>query len=226
MKFSSIVRQLKREAAANPKKAGFLGVLALVAVWFWVPLVWGLIGPEEESTEVATSPATGSAMTATQKFGPIQQPTGSLGENGVLTAPDRGGLAWNQLVEWMGNDPRLLASSYVPGPRDPFREPQAPQVADHENEKAPVPQLVTPADLGMTLSSTIIGSGRRVARIGGKNYTQGSTVEGDKDGQRIKFTLAEIHPRRVVLIRESRPFELKVPSPGQSSRIELTRNEN
>ena len=76
----------------------------------------------------------------------------------------------------------------------------------------------------MSLSSTIIGSGRRVARIGGRSYEQGQTIQVRKDGQVVAFTLAEVHARRAVLVRDNKEYELTIPDPRQSPKIELSRS--
>ena len=36
---SRFARRLRREIAANPKKAGVLALLLVVAIWFWTPLM-------------------------------------------------------------------------------------------------------------------------------------------------------------------------------------------
>ena len=73
----------------------------------------------------------------------------------------------------------------------------------------------------MSLSSTVIGPQRRVALINGRPYAQGKTVRAAKDGQQIEFTLAEVHPRSILLERDGQRFELKAPDPTHSGQIEL-----
>ena len=41
MKLDKLAKRLGRDLAANPKKAAALGVMALVALYFRAPLVWG-----------------------------------------------------------------------------------------------------------------------------------------------------------------------------------------
>jgi len=63
-----------------------------------------------------------------------------------------------------------------------------------------------------------------VAQINGRSYRQGEAVELVKDGQQIEFTLAAVYPRRIVLKRKGEQFELTIPVPARSGRIELLRN--
>jgi hypothetical protein len=125
----------------------------------------------------------------------------------------------------MDNDPRTSATNPVPGRRDPFLIPQneaAKAAAETELEKKTLE--ATPEGLGMVLSGTIVGSHRRVAQINGKSYRQGESVRLAKDGQQIEFTLSAVHPRRVVLQRKGEQFELTLPVPAPSGRIELSRD--
>ena len=63
--------------------------------------------------------------------------------------------------------------------------------------------------------------GGRLARINGKLYRQGDPITLQKDGQQIVFSLAEIHPRHVVLDREEERFELKIPASQHVGRMEV-----
>jgi len=125
----------------------------------------------------------------------------------------------------MDNDPRTTATNPVLGRRDPFRIPQN-EAAKAEAESGLAKRALeeTPEGLGMVLSGTIVGSHRRVAQINGKSYREGETVRLAKEGQQIEFTLAAVHPRRIVLQRKGRQFELTLPLPAPSGRIELFRD--
>ena len=39
MKLDKLLKRLKRDAAASPQKAGALGLMVVVALYFWAPLV-------------------------------------------------------------------------------------------------------------------------------------------------------------------------------------------
>ena len=74
----------------------------------------------------------------------------------------------------------------------------------------------------MVLSGTIIGPSRRVAQINGRPYHQGDVVRLLHDGSPIEFMLAAVHPQRIVLQRDDEQFELAIPVPAASGRIELS----
>jgi hypothetical protein len=203
------IKQLRREAVRNPAKAGVLGLLVVLALWFWAPLVWGWIGSREGSSQ--PSP-TGSPLATRDASSPAPAST-------PTAAP---AATWQQLVEWRKRDPRTTAADMLKTRRDPFHAiPSA--VVQEEVKAAPVVQVVlTPEQLGLKLSSTVVGSDRRVALINGRIYREGQVIKCGKEAQEILFRLAEIHSRHVVLEREGHRFELAIPEKKLSDRIQLS----
>ena len=65
-----------------------------------------------------------------------------------------------------------------------------------------------------------------MARISGRTYEQGQTIQVRKDGQVVAFTLAEVHARRVLLVGQNNKYELTIPDPLQSKKIELSPSSN
>lgn len=215
---NKLVKQLRREISAHPKKAAALGLLALVALWFWAPLVWGWIGSQDTETATEVEPVADGLPA--QPPGPISnlQPTPKKEEK--TESPRH---PWQKLVKWMEDDWRTSAANVVSSRRDPFRTPK-PEVAESQpKDETPEPdqQEVTPESLGLVLSGTAVGPRRRVAQIGGKTFRIGTTISVTKDGQQYQFTLVEVHSDRVVLERNAKRFELKIPTTGSSDRIEL-----
>jgi hypothetical protein len=216
-------KKLRRELATSPKKAAVLGLLLLVALYYWAPLVWGWVSKPGESNETgktaaAPTPSTNAPTTAS---------------NSAPTKAASPAFPWQQMIQLMDNDERTLAAELRALRRDPFALPKsaAPKPkAEAELAAAAAaaaqsqPVVVTPQSLGLTLSSTIIGGDRRVARISGRTYGQGQTIEVRKDGQTVAFTLAEVHARRVVLVRDENRYELSIPDPLQSKKIELSQS--
>jgi hypothetical protein len=210
-----VSKQLRREAAAHPKKAGILGLLCLVALWFWAPLVWRWIDKEDTATKASVA---GQAATSAPRI-LADVPVASAAAPNKSESPK---YPWHQVAQWMDNDPRTTATNPLPGRRDPFlASPTEAATARLEAERGEALVEATPEGLGMVLSSTIVGPHRRVAQINGKPYRLGETVRLAKDGQQIDFTLAAVYPRRIVLERKGEQFELKIPSPAHSGRIEL-----
>ncbi|MHC4180828.1 MAG: hypothetical protein ACYSWU_25290, partial [Planctomycetota bacterium] len=108
------------------------------------------------------------------------------------------------------------------GRRDPFLiSSTGSAAAELKDEPGETLLEATPENLGMVLSGIIVGPRRRVAQINGRSYRQGKTVRLVRDGQQIEFTLAAVYPRRIVLKRNGEQFELTIPAPVRSGRIEL-----
>lgn len=218
-------KRFRRELTTSPKKAAVLGLLALVAMYYWTPLVWGWVAKHDDAADAkpaAVASPTPSAANPTST--PSTAPTKT----------DVPQLSWQQVVKLMQRDPRTLAADVTALRRDPFLLPRpdvAKLKADAEASAAAEAgksqaTAATPQSLGLNLSSTIIGSNRRVARISGRTYELGQTVQVLKDGQTIAFTLAEVHARRAVLVRDNKKYELTIPDPLQSRKIELSRSGN
>jgi len=238
VKLRKVVKQLRREFVADPKKGVVLGLLGVVALWFWAPMVSGWLAPKESTADVA-------AVVATTESGEAVA-TGKTAESQHN---------WEELVEWIENDPQMSPaelrrretfaniwrwwplSDPASQPRDPFQIPQsltaqtqpeneAEAESEQENEAAIAVGDVTPQGLGLLLSGTLVGRDRAVARIGGKTYRAGNTVAVTKDGQQIVFELVEVHPRRIVLQRDGEQYELSIAGPGDSGQIELVKRAN
>lgn len=217
---AKIGRQLRREATANPKKAVFLGLAVLAAAYFWTPLVLGWIGKNDKDGSAVATPS-GTAPVAVAA-GPQVTPDIKAARRDAET--DR--LPWSTIVQQMHDDPRMKTADSLTIARDPF-EPPRTVVAESNavEEEASEPKLpsVSPSAAGLVLTSTIIGPQRRVARISGKSYVQGQVIEVVRDGERlgVAFKLIEVQARRAVVEADGHRFELTIPEPQDSSKIEL-----
>jgi len=232
MSLERLIKQLGKEARRSPKKAAALGVLTLVALWFWAPLVWGWLRPEQPP-EVAvaaqagmTAPVSASEQGAS---GVATPPAASADASPTKTPPGQPKPAdrpdWRQVVEWMEIDPFSQPAELPQDLRDPFARKTEPEpLVAVETEGGPEPEeeapvVMDPASLGLVLSSTIVGPQRRAARINGKTYRAGEKLIVNKDGRQYEFVLAEIHPRYVVLSDGTARFELSLPKPDLSDAI-------
>lgn len=215
---SKWMKRLRREATANPKKAAILGLLLLVAAYYWTPLVAGWFSgsgtpkPPAAGTAPAQSPVSGIAATATP-------PANSPAE--YVACP------WQTLIQWRKADPRTVATTDLASRRDPFRltESQRMEIVEKPVEQAPEPKPVeTAQSLGLQLSSTIVGPGRRLAIINGRTYQLGQVLELSRDGAPLVLRLAEVGPRWVVLQTADQRLELTIPQRAMSGRLELVRS--
>ena len=105
--------------------------------------------------------------------------------------------------------------------RDPFGQSAAALAAaelaaakareQKKAKRAPPPELL-PADAGLVLNSTLVGSGPRMALIGGEPYWEGDTVPAQHGSE--SFRLVEIYPRQVVLERQGKHYGLEIKLTG------------
>lgn len=224
MNAKRLTRRLRREVTANPKKAAVLGLLVLVALYFWAPLMWRWIAragsrakPVQAAATAKDTPPVPDAPAPMRKAGKGRNAT-TQDKKG---SPDR---AWDELARSIDQDPRMKPAGVPSISRDPFHA-VAPEVAEkpktEEMRAAEAAAAMTPEQLGLVLSSTLIGPVRRTALVNGRTYEQGGTIRCAKDGQPLEFTLSEVHPRRIVLTRQGKRYELTIAQPAVSGRIEL-----
>jgi hypothetical protein len=209
---NKLVKRFRRELVGSPKKAAVLGLLAVAGLYFWGPLLWGWIAKDNSAT--GASPAVPAAVAV---VGP-SLPQSVSGQ----AAPEKIEIPWQQLIQLIEHDPRTGAANLATDMRNPFAPPPSKRVVE---QKAPPPKA-TPQSAGLELAGTILGPNRRVARISGKTYREGQTIEVSKDGQALAFTLVEVHPKHVVLTRQGEKFELAIVGRTPSGHVEMTKNGN
>lgn len=215
---TKLTKQLRREARTNPKKAAVLGLLALAALYFWAPKLGGWVADDPKPNK---PPVAG----ATLDPAPVPTPVPAVGPSPAQPAPTANAVSthpWTRLDEWIRQDPRTTPTDQLLGGRDPFTFKAAlMHVAEDEPSKIDRPDL-TPQDLRLELSSTVVGPRRRMARIAGQAYEEGETIQVNQDDQPVEFQLVEVHPRRIVLQREGALFELVIPQQQGAGRIRLS----
>ena len=213
MTTNQLIRQIRREATANPKKAGILGLLLVVALWFWAPLVWGWVAPEAAAKAAGSGKANGDdAGSPGPDFAEVL--AAAKGEKTPSQEEEANpGEPWHVLLQTREQDPLTKVASLEPYGRDPFVEKKPEAVEEPAEPKAPEPVAVavTPESVGIALSGTIVGPRRRTAFINGHSYREGAKVERVKEGQRFVFRVAEIRPQSVVLARDGKSFEVNIP---------------
>ncbi len=124
VKLSRLGKQVKRELVKSPIKAAILGIMVLVAAYFWVPLVWNWIRPEQ--SEAAPVAANG-AMPATVE----QVETAVVVPQKAVVAPQKPvERDWTQLIDWMASDTRTLPAVLPADARNPFVDDLASQPPD------------------------------------------------------------------------------------------------
>ncbi len=202
---NKIKKRLRSEIKANPRKSAGLGVLFAVGSYFWVPLIWGWVAPEDDSARRKPSTATaGPAIpTAILSESPREKHSQPFEEH------------WRQIAKAIDDDPKMRPAALAPDRPSPFgpsSEPDGTKTSSDEDEAAMA--AVTPESLGLMLSSTVVGETRRVALVNGRAYAEGSVIEIAKG---LEFVLARVYSRHVVLERGGRQFDLVIASAERSS---------
>lgn len=209
------LKKLRREAVASPQKAALLGLLLLAAAYFWAPLLrqW-TSSPENAAESTAAQPPTAPASA---NSAPIATGNPTATASAVAAAPPK--FHWRQLAEAIEHDPLmqpLPPAAHLDAKRDPFVDPQPPQTAQIAPEsERPREDEATPGELGLVLSSTIVGPARRTAVVNGKVCTLGGELAS---GEGRVFVVTRIEPWGVVLERGGKQFELELPRPSPSVR--------
>jgi len=204
--FKQLKAQLRREVKASPKKAALLGLALCVGLYYWVPMLWRLLPgsspPAVESADGTIDPETlmarlGTTMSALEAPNPTAE------------------LPWQKLAEEIDADPLMVRGAALPETRDPFSGPKVIEaVVDPQALAAEAASQLAPDEMGLELTSTLIGPRRRLALINGDVYTVGSQINL---GNGVVFVVAEVDADRVVLVRGDRQFALAIPDDRATS---------
>ena len=207
---NKFIRKLRRELTSNPKKSALLGLLFVVAIWFWAPLIMKWCGKNSDETAKAagvssTATAAGGASGSGVSAGTTEASSGAVAANSKLATPN-----WHQVLGWITSDPMMQPHVPQASSRDPFTSASsriaAQKKAQHPVEP-PAPEL-TPAEAGISLHSTVVSPRMKTALINSRAYHENQTVTS-ADGQ-ARFVLVEIREDGVTLSRHGHSYELKL----------------
>ena len=198
--------KLKKELLRSPKKSAALALISVVAIWFWVPLVWGWIAPSSNGATATESVSAADSTTPTS----IVQPAAA---QPVATAQQASSeLNWKNLADLFQNHRLMQTAQLRREAAAPFgkAKPEAnDEVANEENAvegaaeegnsqvTAVIPE---PAELGLLLSSTIVGGDIRLAMINGETCTVGEILVIPQGQREIEFEIIKIQKDAVLLL--------------------------
>jgi len=193
MSLAKLQKQLVRDIKRSPGKAAILGVLFVVAIYFWAPLVLGWSQKEQPKK----SSLVVEAGMPTAAPAPI-----------VPTAAKE--ISWKELVQQIENDPRMQTAALSLKTSSPFgiAAPSTEEEAEEPVEAVESEQWPDMSQFQLQLSSTLLGPRRRIAVINGRPYTEGSPLEA---GGGTIFVVARVLDRKVILEYRGRQFELSMP---------------
>ncbi len=215
MKLDKLLKRLKRDAAASPQKAGALGLMVLVALYFWAPLVMKFL-PKGKA-----KPGAAAAV-------PVL-----LGDDPVLVKavvhPATDSTHWDQVRDVVAKDQLMLATDAHPSWHNPFTPLQPddePKTKSQPTTEIPQPDLKTlsaapaiDAEIAqqqlstVSLSSVLVGKRSVSAVIRGKLYRVGDVLSfgGDNGAPAVEFRITAIDEQGVDLKYDNKPFRLERP---------------
>ena len=236
MNVQRTIRHIRRDVKKSPGKMLVLGVLAVVGVYFWVPLIGTWYGGDEtgfvpRADSPERLPMVDSSVTIKESKSDLMEPT------------------WDQLVGWLEQDNLTKSATLEDQLLDPFRPIDSrsalidgSEAAESASTEIKPAREVTPDSLGLILKATIVGGPRGVASINGRTYLENEIIKvsdlfpnrpsgelslRDQNGstkivqeairppsfrelRNVEYTIKEVHHGAVVLVRDGRIFELKV----------------
>jgi len=193
VKLDKLAKQLRRDVAANPKKAIALGVMALVALYFWAPLVWRWVSPEGGKKSKALA-----ALILTDD---PEEPSHAAKRRAA------GKFRWEKVRPLIAQDARMSPARFDLQWTDPFAatfwpagDASATNPAAQAKPEAAVLDF-NPHEAGVVLSSVMIGNKRRTATINGRSYQVGESIKLAKEGTlgAVEYRLTRITVRGVEL---------------------------
>ena len=216
MSIQTLKKQFQKELKTNPKKAVVLGLLALVAVYFWAPLVLKWIPGGKKSSK-----ASAVAKTESHPTEEINANTNTTNQSAEALAHPTAtpSFSWDLILAWIDKDPLTASCPEIKNQHDPFKraekiieEPKtANPLAVGATEQAPeVVRDLSPEALGMKLTSTIVSDRRSVAMIDNRAYALGQRVIAYDGATPLPFKLIEIRPELVLLERDKHQYALKI----------------
>jgi hypothetical protein len=213
---NKLIKRLRREATKNPKKAAVLGLLTVVALYFWAPTVLGWVARREPAGMAI------NAVPADTATGGQPSPASANPPTGV---PDKVAMtSWQTVVERMERDPRTRPSTRLGLGRDPFHSVPHRVVEQEEVERKTKSAQHRPtlASLGLRLTSTMVSRTMRLAIVNGRTYREGDLIDLGKERELVQLRLAGVFARRVLLEMQDQKFELAIPEPKHRGRLELS----
>jgi hypothetical protein len=219
VKLDKLVKQIRRDATAHPKKAAALGLMALVALYFWAPLVWKWLAPAEGKRRVKSQNValilTDDPIEATDK-----SKTRSVNK-----------FRWEKVRQLIDSDPQMVSATFDAawidpfGPRQDSTKETAPDSESTTATSAAADVQIDPTEAGLVLTGVMISPRRRTATINGQLYREDEVVNvsgKNNAATSVDFRVVRIDRQQVELERQGRKFvlELSRPQLGQRDLIE------
>jgi hypothetical protein len=216
VKLDKLARQLRRDISASPKKSAALGLMLVVALYFWAPMVWGWMKPGSGKAQAS---AADGVILDDDPVDPV-----------AVAHKSKHVFSWEKIRKAVAADPRMTPALLDPDWRDPFRYHANQQggeqgIAAAALSQPKVPE-VDPTGAGLVLTSVAIGPRRRSATITGETYREGETIKpAGADGQpmpSVEFRLVKVGYHGVELERSGRTYQLELKRASLAQGDEIT----
>jgi hypothetical protein len=210
---NNLSSQLRRDLAANPKKAAALGLMVLVALYFWGPLAWKYI---KASGAKQNSKANMASLILTDD--PIE-PSQQI-KSGLRTR-----FKWERVRQLIQQDPHMLSATFDATWVDPFGKPAASAteaapmtetLSENSAATAAAAAAIDPQSLGITLGGVMVSPRGRLAMINGERCHEDELVlVSDKRDKTVTYEVRvlKIGRQSVQLEFEGRIFSLELSQP-------------
>jgi hypothetical protein len=205
------IQKLKKELARNKAKSAVLGLLCLVAAYYWLPLLGKLL-PSKKKAATAISEAEIVAQL------PIPLNPVSGGPSSTTTIPAATDLSWQEIAKAISADVYMTSVASDPTSRSPFAvaEPvikksiQTDSIpADEDDPAEPnTPELT----VDFVVTSVIVGSRRSVATINGVSYKLGDSVRSSD----AEFQIVGIDAESISVTNGGEEIQVPVSKPWAS----------
>lgn len=182
MKLDKLLKRLKRDLSASPQKAAALGLMILVALYFWAPLIIKFVGGGQAKKSIASQ----VNLTAVPAITP------------VAVQPASDPVRWDRVRAALAQDRFMLAAAHQTSWQNPFRRHPADTNTD-DSQPAAETELKQPGEpavasddtrmkelaAGIVVTSVLISARDRAAFIRGTTYRVGDVLEiGGENGER------------------------------------------
>lgn len=217
---ASTIQTLKKELGRNKAKTSVLGVLCLVAIYYWIPLIAKFIPGGKPDSEPAVATAADGAAADGAAASPV-----AVTPTTAAVAPTATPVAAGEILDWervaraIETDEYMTSVAANPLQKSPFAgldavgtEEALPNEIGSPNEETELTELEIADDIGLAVTSVIVGSRRSVATINGVSYKLGDIVNvGDQEFQIVTITADAIAVRG-----EGRELQVPVNKPWTS----------
>ena len=188
MNLDKLASQLRRDMAANPKKAAALGLMVVVALYCWGPLVWDWV--QSAQNNKADQSQLAKLILTDDPLEPADKAKGR----------SKARFRWERVRPLLAQDPYMASATFDAVWTDPFG-----LAAGDSEEQGGSPLIsgsssgtgaeLDPSQLGLVLSTVAIGRNRSGATISGERYYEGDEITiTRKDGN---LPVARVRVKRI-----------------------------